>query len=249
MIRATIFTYRGDEAETIECLRCAKMSMPDAVFSIVDDASDPVDIETVAVIVAEGASYRQSDFPRNKNLNGVECVRGILAELTRDVDPNDVVVKIDPDTAILDAEWLCALNNSVTVYVSSGDDHVLVYGCTYAMTGRAAIMARDVANTTDLQGRCPEDDTIAMIIYNLFTLSSMILHRPWTLDKPTPWTAFNWQSMTATPEDYVLNNDFAVVITGSPRNPNHQIQSRADCIRRLRLTKWSLSQLGKFQIA
>lgn len=240
MIRVVIFTYSGDAAETIECARIARTSMQDSHISIVIDAADPLDDQTISTLIAEGAEVRQSFFQRNGNLNGPECVRGVLKELTHNAAPDDIVIKIDPDTAILDATFILgsfnALNN--ILYVSSGDDRILVYGCLYAMTGAAAIEACRIASHIDMPLDTPEDRTIAQIILDRFGADRLSLIRPWTYETPTRWTAFNWQSVLASPERYVREHDFSVIITGSPRHPGHPIKSRAECLRRLRESKF-----------
>ena len=81
MIRIYIFTYAGDANEAIACVRCARTALPAALVTVVDDSAAPVPENVRRAFLAYGARYRQSSFPRNGNLRGPECVRGIISTL------------------------------------------------------------------------------------------------------------------------------------------------------------------------
>lgn len=81
MIRIYTFTYAGDAQEAVACVRCARTALPEAVVTVVDDSAAPVPPEAKRALVAHGARYRRSSFPRCGNLRGPECVRGIIATL------------------------------------------------------------------------------------------------------------------------------------------------------------------------
>ena len=102
MIRIFIFSYAGDAAEATACVRCARMAVPCASVTVVDDASHPVREETAEVLRSMGAEYVQSSWERHGNLRGPDCIRGMLSEMCRDAGDDDILVKVDCDTALLD---------------------------------------------------------------------------------------------------------------------------------------------------
>ena len=106
MIRIYTFTYAGDAQEAVACVRCARTALPEAVVTVVDDSAAPVPPEARRALVAYGARYRRSSFPRCGNLRGPECVRGIIATLAKGAADGDTVVKIDSDTALLSGGWV-----------------------------------------------------------------------------------------------------------------------------------------------
>ena len=94
MIRIYTFTYAGDAQEAVACVRCARTALPEAVVTVVDDSAAPVPPEARRALVAYGARYRRSSFPRCGNLRGPECVRGIIATLAKGAEDGDTVVKL-----------------------------------------------------------------------------------------------------------------------------------------------------------
>ena len=106
MIRIYTFTYAGDAQEAVACVRCARTALPEAVVTVVDDSAAPVPPGARRALVAHGARYRRSSFPRCGNLRGPECVRGIIATLAGGAADGDTVVKIDSDTVLLSGGWV-----------------------------------------------------------------------------------------------------------------------------------------------
>ena len=103
MIRIFIFSYSGDAAEAVACVRCARMAVPCASVTVVDDASSPVQEETAEALRSMGAEYVQSSWERHGNLRGPDCIRGMLSEMCREAEDDDILVKVDCDTALLAA--------------------------------------------------------------------------------------------------------------------------------------------------
>lgn len=78
----------------------------------------PQDARTA--LVAYGARYCQTSFPRRSNLNGPECVRGIISTLAGDAADYDVIVKIDSDTALLSGAWIESMPGTGLDWYSCG---------------------------------------------------------------------------------------------------------------------------------
>ena len=226
MIRIYIFTYAGDANEAVACVRCARTALPGAVVAVVDDANAPVSPEARRTLVAYGARYRQSSFPRCGNLRGPECVRGIISTLAGGDAPDDIVIKIDSDTALLSGDWLREMEMDGLDWYSAGYglDHCKgaergAYGNCYAMSGRVARLASAVLQGQDLPPLAPEDLTIGRAVFDLVPTHRVRLVTPWTPQHRTGrWSWWNWDSQTADPEDYARSYD--VVSVGNPRLPH-----------------------------
>ncbi|QAA40455.1 hypothetical protein C1I94_01800 [Akkermansia muciniphila] len=149
MIRIYTFTYAGDAQEAVACVRCARTALPEAVVTVVDDSAAPVPPEARRALVAYGARYRRSSFPRCGNLRGPECVRGIIATLAKGAADGDTVVKIDSDTALLSGGWVREMKHNGLALHAAGyrvprnPSERSAYGNCYALSGRAARMAAE----------------------------------------------------------------------------------------------------------
>lgn len=241
MIRIYIFTYAGDANEAVACVRCARTALPSAVVTVVDDANAPVPPEFRRALVAYGARYHQSNFPRCGNLRGSECVRGVISTLARGAADDDIVIKIDSDTALLSGGWIESMPGAGLDWYSSGHGVRAVYGLAYAMSGRAARLAAATLAERDLPPLAPEDLTIARAVFDLVPGCRVRLVSPWTPQHRTGrWSWWNWDSQTADPVDYARSYD--VVSVGNPRPPHIPKSARwevmhALCDARLNLNK------------
>ena len=139
MIRIFIFSYSGDAAEAVACVRCARMAVPCASVTVVDDASSPVREETAVALRSMGAEYVQSSWERHGNLRGPDCIRGMLSEMCREAEDDDILVKVDCDTALLDGGWLRWMEQRPWCQMYTSGDFVngdwRVFGCLYALRG------------------------------------------------------------------------------------------------------------------
>ncbi len=89
-----IFTYH-DDAECLDlCAEQIRRVDADAQIYVFDDAAAPFPSAPV------GVHYRQTRFPRNGNLNGKDCILGIL-EAMQNIPGTAPVVKIDADTLLM----------------------------------------------------------------------------------------------------------------------------------------------------
>lgn len=219
MIRIYIFTYAGDANEAVACVRCARTALPEALVTVVDDAAAPVPENVRRAFLAYGARYRQSSFPRCGNLRGPECVRGIISTLARGAADDDIVVKIDSDTALLSGAWIESMSGTGLDWYSSGHGSRKVYGLAYAMSGRAARLATAALQERDLPPLAPEDLTIARAVFDLVPAHRARLVSPWMPEnREGRWSWWNWDSSTTDPVKYARSYD--VVSVGNPRPPH-----------------------------
>lgn len=219
MIRIYIFTYAGDAQEAVACVRCTRTALPGALVTVVDESAAPVPENVRRAFLAYGARYRQSSFPRNGNLRGPECVRGIISTLAGGAADDDIVVKIDSDTALLSGSWIESMPGAGLDWYSCGTGARRFFGLCYAMSGKAARLASEALQHADLPENAPEDLTIGRTVINLCGVERGQFSSPWTPEnREGRWSWWNWDSVTTDPEDYARSYD--VVSIGNPRPPH-----------------------------
>lgn len=231
MIRVYLFTYAGDQEEAKACVRCAAAALPEAVITVVDDGAAPIAERARTALVEAGARYHQTSWARNGNLNGPECVRGIISTLAGEAEDDDVIVKIDSDTLLLSGDWIRDMQrNGLALHASgyqvpSHPSERLSYGPCYAISGRAARLAAEELELASLPPLAPEDLTICRTVQNHFPAEQIRLDEPWTpFYREGKWTAWNWFSIAVTPQKYA---DFWMVTFGNPRPANTPKSERA----------------------
>lgn len=220
MIRIFIFSYSGDATEAVACVRCARMSVPYAGVTVVDDASNPVHEDIAAALRSLSADYVQSTWERNGNLRGPDCIRGMLSEMCREAEDDDILVKIDCDTALLDDDWLRWMDAHPACPMYASGDFVSgawrIYGCLYALRGWMARRLYREMEWTLLDDLAPEDVTIGREVLTRVPATLCRIEEPWRQRSPwSAWTAWNWMSQTVSAESYAAR--FSMVTTGSPR--------------------------------
>lgn len=232
MIRIYIFTYALDAREAIACVRCVRTALPDAVVTVADDAAFPVPDEVRKTILAYGALYRQTGFTRQGNLNGPECIRGIISTLAGGAKDGDIVVKVDSDTALLDGWWIRGMQEDGLDWVSCGTGVRRFFGLCYALTGRVARLADEFLQAVDVADDAPEDLIIGGAVIDLCGVERGRLVSPWTPhNRQGRWAWFNWDSVTACPERYAVMYD--VVNVGNPRPPHVPSSARYEVMHAL----------------
>ena len=114
-------TYAGNGPEAVECVACASRTFPEARVIVADDSNSPMP-EQYRDACSYGADIVTTDFDRGRNLNGPEAVRGILALLSNEAADDDIVLKVDPDTALIGRSWLQPmLTNPEIPFSACGD--------------------------------------------------------------------------------------------------------------------------------
>lgn len=230
MIRIFIFSYAGDAAEAVACVRCARMSVPYASVTVIDDASNPVHEDIAAALRSMGADYAQSTWDRQGNLRGPACIRGMISEMCRETEDDDILVKIDCDTALLDDGWLRWMEDHPACPMYASGDFVAeawrIYGCLYALRGWMASRLFGEMDWTLQDAMAPEDVTIGREVLARVPATLCRIEEPWRQRSPwSAWTAWCWPSRTVTAESYAAR--FAMVTTGSPRMDDRPSSERA----------------------
>ena len=231
MIRIYLFTYAGDADEALVCVRCAAAALPEAVITVVDDSAAPLPERVRSVLMLTGARYCQTGWPRNGNLRGPECVRGIISTLAGEAEDEDVIVKIDSDTLLLSGGWVRDMQRNGLALHASGyrvprnPSERSAYGNCYALSGRAARMAAEALECAAIPPLAPEDLTICRAVMDVCGRERVRLDEPWTpFYREGKWTAWNWFSIAVTPKKYA---EFWMVTFGNPRPTNIPKTERA----------------------
>ena len=168
-MRVTIVlpTYATDAALCAQAIRGVerlRRLCPDDRIRLViaDDAAAPLP-ET-----PQGADERlTTTFPRNGNLNGIACIRGLLdTYAAAALEDDDWVVKMDSDTYLCHLEWIRGRKEG-HVYNHNGIAN-RIFGSSYALTPATAKAARAIAERQDIEARItkwygPEDLCISCL--------------------------------------------------------------------------------------
>lgn len=132
---------------------------PDATVVYAIDKEDEIPRK-----IPRGAVIIRTDFARRGNLNGAECVRGMLMTMGELYERYhyDRLVKIDADTACLMTDWT-GIGQFVGYHSSNG---YYCSGCCYSLTINAIWRMLDYVFRHDLGDDdyvMPEDATMTMI--------------------------------------------------------------------------------------
>lgn len=116
-----IFTYFGDRFTIFPCVFNILKTFEGRIGKILiaDDGFCPMDEKSAKVLVEKDPDhiiYEQTGWRRNGNLIGTEHSIGYLALLKRYQDSgifkSPVIIKVDPDAAILKSDWVDAFYDS-----------------------------------------------------------------------------------------------------------------------------------------
>ncbi|MEF2612176.1 MAG: hypothetical protein K1W09_02560 [Akkermansia muciniphila] len=234
MIRIHIFTYKEDDQEAVAAARCARMACPSALVRVLDDCHAPVDAGTVEALEELGAVYDQTSWMRGGNLRGPGAIVGVLRSMAADASPDDILVKLDSDTALLDGDWLQWMaTHPECLWYSSGDDRHLTYGCCYAVRAHVAVHLADILQARHLPDSAPEDLTYALTMIEEYGREACRIEAPWRRGETenSRWSCWCWHSAEASPDLYARM--FRMVTTGNPRPHGVPRERRAEVMHSL----------------
>ena len=139
----TYFTYSKD----FDLLRCSIKSLqfwlPKCKIFVVDDKDNPISKEQKSRLDNMNVIYRQSQFIRNGNLNGVNCICGIIDELKKSAEESgaNVSFKIDSDCFMFDYKIADIIKTQkspkVLLLKSLGSEFLSGYGMFYGIPTRS----------------------------------------------------------------------------------------------------------------
>lgn len=169
--RFYIFCYKGDAELLPGRIDNLRWVFPEAPIHLIDDAANPIPSDCAAGLVAQGACYEQTDFPRFGNLNGYYCIRGMLDVYAKHLKMDEVAIKTDADSLFLNRE-------EVRKVIDSGLGFAAVHVAQYIFGGYFYMIRADVLSFVRqwlprsgavLQG-AHEDVTIGCLAYACATM-------------------------------------------------------------------------------
>ena len=155
-----IFTYREDAYLLGQCLRALRM-LPNDV-SRKDNTFVYDDIENALPYAPRRCQYLLSNFNRNGNLNGDECIRGELLAMkhaAKETNAN-VVIKVDSDIIINNLDWCLNFDplKSHIGFKFRNQEHIS--GCCYSLPADAIFKMYQLSKTKSFG--CSYPESIAM---------------------------------------------------------------------------------------
>lgn len=226
------FVYKGDDDIIQETVMCAKQALPDAHMVVIDDQNDPCSLETRASVEKLGAEWRCSTWNRGGNLRGKPCITGILSEMiTSSTSDNDVLIKIDADTCIMDGDEILEFSKqNQKILCAAGERDVRIYGLCYCIRAHAVKKTLEYLNEIDIPNHAAEDVVINFAVCTLFPDPSLhLIHK--TDEAGTKWTAYSWWNY---PSSKGYRGKSVITVGNGPPAPLSKKQRRP-MMRNLRL--------------
>ncbi len=192
MVRVYLFTYAEDANPALACVRCLRNTLPEAWITVVDDASAPCSSNFIRQCFQLGvSSYVQSTFPRNGNLKGDICIKGILSTLVQNSNEDDVIIKIDSDTLLLSPAPIERMRNLGADGFGASSLFRPFAGLCYGFTQKALKLLHEKIYLLPSSSTIEEDLWIGKLIF--LQKLNMVIDRPWTpVHTQGRWTAYNW---------------------------------------------------------
>lgn len=229
-----LFTFKEDYDLVLENLLCTKQALPDAHLVVIDDGNSPCHEEIRRQAEEIGAEWRISSWPRGGNLRGKPCITGILSEMiASSQNENDVLVKINADTCLLNATTLLEFASSPKIMWGSGHMDTRIYGCAYALKSFAAKKTLEYVETLELEKDAPEDVIIGFSVMHLYpNPDDMDIEIPLGETNPEgKWAAYHWGRYPVV----TRYKGFTVVTTGNRPKPPITKKQRRPIMKALRL--------------
>lgn len=233
-IVAHLFSYRGDADLVMENLLCTKQAIPEAKLVVIDDANAPCNEEIRRRAEEIGVEWRVSTWPRGGNLRGKACILGILSEMMASSQgEDDVLLKIDADTCLLNASSLREFARGNQIMWGSGYPDERIYGCAYALKSHAVRKVIEYIEPLELENDAPEDIIIGFSVVNLFpNPEDLNIEIPLGVNNSEgKWTAYHWGRYPVVSR----YRGFYVVTVGNKPKPPITKKQRRPVMRNLRL--------------
>lgn len=110
LVVVNVMCYKGDQEMLPYCVRSLLKIFENNPLEIyvMDDSNNPMDkrnVRWLTKLAPDKIFYEQTTFERNKNLNGMPCVVGMVEKFIEHAKGRDALnIKIDPDTIVCHRE-------------------------------------------------------------------------------------------------------------------------------------------------
>lgn len=158
-----IFCFAGDADLLPICIRAARRAFPGASVHLVDDAANPIPAKALRDL--GDVHYQQSAWERNGNLNGPECIRGILSDMHANAAlyHADYIVKLDPDTIVVRGQRYLDLMAKGVGQITQTTPEKFFGGMMYILRSDILETCLENAMTMQFPDYAQEDNTIGCL--------------------------------------------------------------------------------------
>lgn len=166
------FAYKNDEPllrlalEAVPRLRAAGDNVEVFVF---DDASAPLSAPP------RGVKYQQTHFDRGGNLNGLQCIQGMLEAYARVMAYGRFswLIKADCDTFVNNIEWLRDLDAKSTAFAGTIHVNDHASGACYALSREGVAVLQERMLCPSWQGKASRGYCEDRVFYHMSRLSGL----------------------------------------------------------------------------
>lgn len=235
-IFASIFAYAGDEELVLETILCLMESLPEARIKVIDDLHEPCSARVRHLAQIMGARWETSRRERQKGFRGKEGLEDVLTHMLSDsASDSDILLKIDPDTALLDASELIKFADSKKILWACGSPDHRIFGHAFALkAGPAARLLRQLECMTPAG-----DEPVDIIMRDLIceqgcpATDGEVHSLWWIAGTLAPWARYDWNIYP----EVTRYRRFGLVTTGTSSSHASEREHRARVMRNLRLDR------------
>lgn len=203
MIPVCIFTYSGDTFLLPLCVEAVLTTLPEAEVYIIDDRNAPIPSrQRKKICNQKRVHYQRSNFQRNNNLRGKQCVIGMLEIMESVGRKSEFVIKLDTDTLLLGRGWLDQFAGGKTHAAGSSRTGSILSGICYALRTSFIHHIKNEIDKLDLPDLAGEDVVIGSFV-SMYSYPHGYMHFPsQSLAIPNSrWAGYNYREYIS-PESY-----------------------------------------------
>lgn len=191
-----VFCYGPDAPLLVQSAAQFRETFPDSPLCLCDQENNPIDPLFLELIQPD--HYETADFDRMRNLNGFDCIQGILdfkIRMHEKFPGHEGHLKFDCDTLVMDGGWI---DHSSAITGFSQGVPAYVYGSPRYMASwaLAPVMDEIKKHFCGFANSAPEDQAIsyatAACFGKLCTIHPMSsgLSRGWPYDSSVPFSKY-----------------------------------------------------------
>lgn len=160
------FCYELDAPLLPGLIESIRRVYPAAPIHLIDDDARPIPRDTLARLPFDRVFYERSAFARRGNLNGPDCILGVIDTFSRHLRAGEQLVKVDPDFICLNPAGVRDLLATGYGCIAPQLQRYLFGGYFYAMRAEVLTQLRRILPARDaILAGAQEDITIGSLAY------------------------------------------------------------------------------------
>lgn len=194
-----IMTYKGDQEIIPYCVRSLLKIFEKNPLEIyvMDDSKNPMNgrnVRWLKNLAPNKIFYEQTSFERNKNLNGMPCVVGMMEKFIEHANGRDALnIKIDPDTIVCHREVFDEVyNHPNSGYASSTRPGCHFSGVLYMFKTEYITRALELLKTFPVPDHTGPEDYIIGLAFSAASLPKLSLMIDVWSDESRKGAACGW---------------------------------------------------------